>query len=203
MRRPLVILGCAAAAGAGATVAALAATTPRPVVTADPKGDVRGSLDLTRFSLARGSDGRLRASLTLAVAWKDDALSADSGPPGSVCAKLWTVSVPPDAPPDYLVCATTDDKGHLRGSVLRERANKLPERVGAAVVSRPSTRTVSLRFSQSVIGRPATVQAAAETTRPGCPRSSCIDTAPDAPATLTLTLRATTTTTTTTTTTAP
>jgi hypothetical protein len=51
---------------------------------------------------------------------------------------------------------------------------------------------VTLRFSQTAIGKPATLYVAAETTRPGCPRGSCIDLAPDAPKTLTLKLRSTT-----------
>jgi hypothetical protein len=192
MRRPISILaagGLLAAIAAGAAVAP-AATAPKPVAAPDPKGDVRSPLDLTRVAVARGVDGRLRASLTLAAAWDADALKAAGGPPGSVCLKTWTVSKPPDAVPDYLVCATVGKDGDLRGSVLHERANKLPERVAAAQVTRPSERTVTLRFSQSAIGSPATVQAAAETTRPGCPRASCIDTAPDAPATLVLKLRA-------------
>jgi len=107
-----------------------------------------------------------------------------------VCLKVWTVSEPPDTAPDYLVCTTADADGKLRGSVLHERANKLPERVASATISRTSTRTVLLRFSQSAIGRPATLHVAAESTRPGCPRGSCIDTAPDAPAALELILRA-------------
>jgi hypothetical protein len=77
----------------------------------------------------------------------------------------------------------------LRASILQVRANKLPERTAGAVVSRPSGRTVTLRFSQTAIGRPATLYAAAEAPRPGCSRGSCIDLAPDAPKTLTLKLR--------------
>jgi hypothetical protein len=99
------------------------------------------------------------------------------------------VGTPPDVPPDHLVCVTADSKGALRGSVLRERPNKLPVRVSSADVSRPSGRTVTVRFAQSAIGAPAKLQAAAESTRPGCPRVSCVDLAPDAPTTLPLTLR--------------
>jgi len=180
-------LGTALAAGGAA--AAVAATAPQPVAAPDPKGDVRSTLDLTRLSFERASDGRLRAAITLAAEWGADTLVARSGPPGSICLKLWTVSQPPDAPPDYLVCVTTDKKGDLRGSVLKERANKLPERVGSADVARPSGRSVTLRFSQTAVGRPARVAVGAESTRPGCTRGSCIDTAPDAPNALPLTLR--------------
>jgi hypothetical protein len=194
MRRRTTGLAAAAALLATGAVAASAATAPVavPVKAADPKGDVTGTgaLDLTRVSLARGSDGRLRASLTLAAAWDGKALLAAKGPPGSVCLKVWTASVPPDTVPDYLVCVTADADGDLRGSVLHERANKLPERVASAEVSRPSTRSATLRFSQSAIGSPVKLAIAAESTRPGCPRTSCIDTAPDAPGTLAFTLKA-------------
>jgi hypothetical protein len=187
--RTLAVAAVAALVAAGA-VGASAATAPQLVKSADPKGDVASTLDLTRVSLTRGSDGRLRASITLAADWDGKALLADAGPPGSVCLKAWTTTAPPDTTPDYLVCVTADAKGVLRGSVLHERANKLPERVAAADVSRPSGRTVNLRFPQSAIGSPAKLFVAAESTRPGCSRVTCIDTAPDAPKTLTLTLKA-------------
>jgi hypothetical protein len=182
---PLAVSGALVAAAASAGAAA----APKPVKTNDAKGDVRSPLDLTRISLARGSDGRLRAALTLASDWDGRALQAEGGPPGSVCVKVWTASAPPDTPPDFLVCATADKDAGLRGSVLRERPNRLPERVAAAAVSRPSVRSVTLRFSQTAIGRPAKLAVAAETTRPGCPRVTCIDTAPDAPKTLAFELR--------------
>jgi hypothetical protein len=184
---PLALLGALAVLAATAGAAA----APKPITSADAKGDVRSALDLTRVSVARGQDGRLRASLTLARDWDGNALVAAGGPPGSMCVKLWTVSVPPDVPPDLLACVTATKDAELRGSVLRERANKLPERVAGAEVTRPSARTVTMRFSQTAIGRPAKLSFAAETTRPGCPRASCIDTAPDAPKTLELVLRKT------------
>jgi hypothetical protein len=183
----LAVLAALIATGA---VGASAATAPTLVKSADPKGDVTSTLDLTRVSLTRGSDGRLRASVTLAAEWDGKALLAESGPPGSICLKAWTTTAPPDTTPDHLVCVTADAKGVLRGSVLHERANKLPERVAAADVYRPSARTVTIRFSQSALVSPAKLYVAAESTRPGCPRVSCIDTAPDAPKTLTFALKA-------------
>jgi hypothetical protein len=186
----MAVLGLlAAGATAAVTAVALAATTPAPQTTIDAKGDVSSTLDLTRFVLARGADGRLRASLTVAADWDGSTLLSATGPPGSLCVKAWTTTVPPDTTPDYLICATAQADGQLRGSVLKQRANKLPERTGSAVVSRPSTRTVTLRFSQTAIGKPATLYVAAETTRAGCTRGSCIDLAPDAPKTLKLVLR--------------
>jgi hypothetical protein len=189
MRRTLLTSAALVGTLSALAVGADAASAPKPVVSADAKGDVRSPLDLTRVSVARSSDGRLRASMTLAGEWDAEQMVAAGGPPGSVCLKLWTTSAAPDAPPDLLVCATADKDGELRGSVLKERANKLPERVAGADVSRPSARTVTLRFSQTAIGRPEKLTFAAETTRAGCPRVSCIDTAPDAPKTLELVLR--------------
>jgi hypothetical protein len=172
-----------------ASTIAPAATAPDTQAATDPKGDVRSPLDLTRVAVSRAADGRLRASLTVAAAWAGSDLQSASGPPGSLCLKAWTTTVPPDTTPDYLICTTANADGALRGSILKQRANKLPERTGGADVSRPTTRTVTLRFSQTAIGKPATLYVAAETTRPGCPRGSCIDLAPDAPKTLKLVLR--------------
>jgi hypothetical protein len=190
VRGPTAGLALIAALTATGAVGASAATAPAPVSATDPKGDVKSPLDLARVSVARGSDGRVRTSLTLAADWDGQDLLAGSGPPGSICLKTWTTTAPPDTVPDYLVCVTADPRGALRGSVLHERANKLPERVSGADVSRPSPRTVTLRFSQAAIGSPATLHVAAEATRPGCTRVSCIDTAPDAPKTLAFKLKA-------------
>jgi hypothetical protein len=191
MRRRAVLLPAVAGLAGVLSAAALAAApAPAPQAATDAKGDVRSPLDLTRLSISRSSDGRLRASITLAQAWDGKALLADSGPPGSVCLKAWTTTAPPDTTPDYLICTTSAADGTLRGSILKARANKLPERTGGADVTRPSDRTVTLRFSQTAIGQPATLYVAAESTRPGCTRGSCSDLVPDAPKTLSLKLRA-------------
>lgn len=186
----------AAAAGLAAltllgTGVALAAAPGAPVVVTEKAGDVpAGAPDLKRLSLQRASDGRLRAGLTFAQDLPATALVAKSGPPGSVCLRLFTAATPGILPPDYLVCVTADAKGKtLRGSVLAEQVNRLPKRIGSAVVSRPSRRSIVLRFSQSVIGRPPVIQFAAEATRAGCVRAGCVDTLPDAPATAKLILR--------------
>jgi hypothetical protein len=62
-------------------------------------------------------------------------------------------------------------------------------RAGAAIVGRTSDRTMTLRFSQTVVGRPKTIDFIAEATKPGCMRVSCVDTAPEAPKTATFRLR--------------
>jgi hypothetical protein len=187
---PLVAAGLLAAGGATSLAfGASTSDTAKTQRTTDAKADVRSPLDLTTFGIGRGADGRLVANVTLAAAWDGKALLSETGLPGSVCVKAWTTTAPPDTTPDYSVCVTAEADGTLRGSILKARPNKLPERTGGADVSRPSKRTVTLRFSQTAIGKPATLYAAAETTRPGCPRGSCIDLAPDAPKTLKLKLR--------------
>jgi hypothetical protein len=180
------LAGCAL----GAPAAAAAQTPPpgAPVVARDPV-DTAGGLDLTRVQLQRAPDGRLRAALTLAAPWRMRDLPADSGPPGSLCLRLWTRSEPVGTFPDYLLCITADARArHLRGSILVERDGRLRP-VATAGLARSSTRTVVARFSQSAIGRPARVRFAAEATSPGCARPACVDTAPNAPAVTTLTLR--------------
>jgi hypothetical protein len=191
-RRALVPLVLIALVAMAAVAVAATAPSTKPVTKVDAKGDVNASpLDLTRFTLARGTDGRLRATLTVADTWDGNDLLSDTGPPGSLCVKAWTTTVPPDTTPDYLICVTAQKSGDLRASILQQRANKLPARTGTADLSRPNDRSVTLRFSQTALGKPATLYAAAETTRPGCPRGSCIDLAPDAPDTLSLKLRTT------------
>jgi hypothetical protein len=183
-------------AASAVTPAAVAGEAGDPVVVREGR-DARaaGGPDLTRVQLGRASDGRLRGALTLAEPWTAGRLVAEPeaeqpAPPGSVCLRLWTRSATRGAPSDFLVCVTAMRDGErLRGSVLREGTNGLLHRVGSATVGRTSTRTATLRFSQSAIGRPARVRFAAEATRAGCPRTSCVDTAPDAPQTATLVLR--------------
>jgi hypothetical protein len=190
MRRRRLGLPLALVAVAGALAVPALAAAPKPVVEKDAAGDVNGKLDLRQVVLARGTDGRVRVSMTLAAAWDADDLLSDSGPPGSLCAKLWTTSpANQDATPDRLVCVTAQSDGDLRGSILQERPNQLPARTGSATVTRPSERTVTIRFSQTAIGKPATLELQAETTRAGCPRGSCIDRAPEQGAALVLKLR--------------
>jgi hypothetical protein len=167
-------------------------TNAKPTVVRDKAGDAaRGELDLVRVALGRGVDGRLRGSLSMSSEWAPADLVANTGPPGSVCLRLWTTTAPKDNPPDFLVCATASADGKtLKASVMRERANDLPQRVASAYVSRPTKRSITLRFSQTSVGRPAKVAFGGETTKAGCPRTTCADTAPDAPATAALTLRA-------------
>lgn len=171
---------------------ALAATGEDPVVAREKAKDAAARApDLRRTSLQRGGDGRLRATITLAAKLSTKDLVAKSGPPGSLCLRLYTRATPGVLPPDYLVCVTADAKGRrLRGTVLAEQVNALPKRVGRASVSQTkSRRSVIVRFSQTSVGRPSVIRFAAESTRAGCPRLSCVDTLPNAPGTSKLLLR--------------
>lgn len=170
------------AAKSAAVLAIGAATfTPKTTTVKDTKGDVvKNPVDLVRVSLGRASNGELRASLTAAAAFKNAALVAADGIPGSVCMRLWTKTKAGGTPPDYLVCATaTKDGKGLDGSILQERAGDTPVRVGAARVSRATAHNVTLRFGQSLVGRPKVIHFAGETTPPGCARVSCTDVAPE------------------------
>ena len=186
------LVGATLLAGALAS-AAVAAISTKPVVVRDKGTDAAdGAIDLTRVQLGRSKDGRLRGAVTAADAWTTKALVATKGgPPGSICLRLYTVGDAVEGVvPGHLACVTADKTGKkLQGTVLKERANDLPERVAFASVSRSSTRTVVVKFSQSSIGRPATLRFAAESTRAGCIRTSCVDAAPDPPAVGTVKLR--------------
>lgn len=182
------------ASGLSAVLAAtaLAQTSTRPVVTRDADDDaIEGGLELTRAQLGRGSDGRLRAVLTLADDFTPLDLLASKGPPGSLCVRMWTdPDVPPSAaPPTFLACVTGARSGAAyRASVLKVNPAGEPARIGSATVTRPSNRSIALRFSQTLVGSPRLIRWAADATKPGCAQVSCTDTAPDAPKSVTLKL---------------
>jgi hypothetical protein len=189
-RRARFALAASGLAALAIAAAAPAADTPSPTVVKDATDAGGGATDLTRVQLGLTSDHRLRAALTSATAWVAKDLLAKEGPPGSLCLRLWTVTKPGAVPPDYLVCITARQDGETtRGTVFKTKAGQALTRVGGAIVGRTSERTVTLRFSQTMIGRPATIRFAAEATKPGCARVSCIDTAPEAPKTATFKVR--------------
>jgi hypothetical protein len=189
MRRTLLVLLVLA----GVLAAPAAAQSPSFIK--DSPNDGRGKLDIVRVALGPRNDGRLRGEITMEKAWTTADLRTISGPPGSVCLQLYTKRVPGDDPPDYLVCASpAPGSDALRGRVLRDRANGLPRQVGAATVTRPTARTVYLRFDPIAIDRPPSVRFAGEavTRAAKCPKPlGCRDTAPDAPGTRNLTLHST------------
>lgn len=186
-RRSLLAGGIAALA---LSAAAPGADTPAPVVVKDAKDAAAGAPDLTRAQIGLASDRRIRVALTLAAPWQPKDLMAGEGPPGSLCVRLWTVTKPGAAPPDYLVCATARTDGEtMRGTVFKSQPGEQMVKAGVAIVGRTSDRTMTLRFSQTVVGRPKTIDFIAEATKPGCSRVSCVDTAPEAPKTATFKLR--------------
>jgi hypothetical protein len=170
-----------AAKGLAAVAVAAVAFTPHTRTVNDSKGDVSNSpVDLTSVSLGRASNGELRGSLTTAASFSVKALVARNGIPGSACLRLWTKTKPGGAAPDYLVCATAAKDGKsLDASVLQERAGDTPVRVGPARASRRTSHNITLRFGQSLVGRPKVIHFSGETTPPGCARLSCTDVAPE------------------------
>lgn len=170
------------AAGGTLSVAVAFGAASKIVEIPDAKGDVTGVLDLQRASLNLASDGRLRAVMTVARKIDPREMLAGTGPPGSVCVKVWTAE---DADPavvraDRLVCVTARSSDELRASVFTQTAPGLPVRVASAPVSlTKSGRSLVLRIAQSSLGRPRLIRFAVESTRPGCERVSCVDQAPD------------------------
>lgn len=170
------------------------AQEPQFTVSVDERsGDATGALDVVRVALGPTSEGRLRGEITTARAWDTEDLRAPAGASGSVCLRLYVKRSPDGDPPDYLVCATPAKTGDaLVGRVLRDRANGLPRTVGEATITRPTTRSIFLRFQAKVIGGPSRLRFGAETITRGedCSRlRGCVDTAPDAPETAGLRLR--------------
>jgi hypothetical protein len=178
-----------AATGAGATSTAKVKTA----VVSDHTGDAADNgVDLTRVTFGLAPGGQLRASITADDDFGPTDLRSRTGVPGSVCLELWTVSVAGSNPPDYLICVTANAGGDaLRATIMKQRAGQLPQLVSAAALTRSSERNVTLHFGQSQIGRPAVIAFAVEATERGCAgHLSCVDSAPNAPATATLKLRA-------------
>jgi hypothetical protein len=176
------------AAGAGAATATKTKTT----VVTDHSGDIaEGGVDLVRATFGRTSGGLLRASISSADDFAPGDLLSRTGPPGSICIELWTVSTAGSNPPDFLVCVTANATGDaLRATIMKQRPNQLPQLVGPATVTRSSGHNVTLRFGQTAVGKPATIAFAVEASKRGCTgHVTCIDSAPNAPAVATLKLR--------------
>jgi hypothetical protein len=191
---PLGLLGAILAAGALAAGGIAGAQEPQFTVSVDERsGDVRGPLDVVRVALGPTGESRLRGEITTEEAWDTEDLRNAAGPPGSVCLRLFTRRAADAEPPDYLVCATPAATGDgLVGRVLRDRANGLPRTVGEAMITRPTTRSIFLRFARKAIGNPRRVRFAAETVTRGSGCGAlrgCVDTAPDAPSTARLRLQ--------------
>lgn len=176
-----------AAGGLGIALSAIIATgalaaASKTIVITDPRGDVGGAVDLTRVSLQRTADGRLRAALSFAAKFSPKTLLAGTGPPGSACVRIWTDADadPASMRPNRLACVTARTDDELRGGVYEVTGAQLPKRVAnASVKQTASGQSIVLRFTQTSIGRPQRFRFAVEATRPGCVRVRCIDTLPD------------------------
>ena len=175
-------------AGSLAVVAsfpAAAGGVPGGLVVVDDEDDVSNVLDLERVTMAENRNGRYRVEVVTWERWSVSELVSSSGPPGSVCVKLWTTRQPSSRPPNYLVCATPDADGEkLVGQVLRDSGTSVPAKVGTATVAGPdSKRRLVIAFSAKSIREPTKVRFGVEAAQAaGCPRPrGCIDTAPDAP----------------------
>jgi hypothetical protein len=170
----------------------VAGAQSRATFAKDPRGDADGGpLDIVRVAISRTSDGKLRGEVTMAGSWT----AADLRPGGSVCLRVYAKRVPDADIPDHLVCAVPAAEGDaLSARVLRDRANGLPIPSGAAAVSRPTARTVYLRFAQSSVAMPAEMMVSAEavTRGPACRAPlGCRDLTPDSPGAMELRLRST------------
>lgn len=183
-RRQLLRLGVLTAAAVPLVVAAaLAAAPSKPFVVSDAPDDVSGPLDIQRAGLQRAADGRLRAVVTFAAKVTPKDMLAKTGPPGSVCLRIWTdPDLDPAATrPNRLVCVTADKDAKLRAGVFDQPDAGPPRRAGpATVTANASGRSFVVRVSQTALGRPQVIRVAFESTRPGCDRVSCIDNVPDA-----------------------
>jgi hypothetical protein len=176
----------------GLAVSAALAAPSKTLVITDQRNDVGGALDLTRVSLQRSSDGRLRAALSFADKVTPKTLLAGSGPPGSACLRIWTAARadPASTRPDRLACVKARSEDEFRGGVYEVTGAALPKRVAdASIEHTASGQSIVMRFTQSSSGRPRRIRFAVEATRPGCVRVTCIDTLPNAGAARTFRLR--------------
>ncbi len=191
----LAILAALCVLATGAWAATTSPTVGKTAVVTDHSGDTSDNgFDLTRVTFGRAAGGQLRASITTDNDFAPTDLRSRTGPPGSICLNMWTVTVASASPPDYLLCVTANAIGDaLRATIMKTRPNQLPQLVGPATLTRSSEHNVTLRFAQSAIARPATIAFSVETTEAGCDKVSCIDAAPNAPAVSTLKLRSITT----------
>lgn len=185
MRSRLRLLGLVMLIATALALAApsVVAAPSKPALLLDAERDVTGKLDLQRVRFAIDARKRLRVAVTFTGAVKPADMLARSGPPGSLCVRIWTSADadPKVMRPDRLACVTARSTTALRGRVFKQDGPGLPARVATALVRLRSNRSVVIRISPESLGDPRRVHVAVESTRPGCDRTSCIDTAPAAP----------------------
>ena len=156
------------------------AQTSTTVAFLDPEDAVEAAPDITRVGATRAKSGDVRVAISFAGELTAQDLLATSGPPGSVCVRMWTQSTPGTTAPDLLACVTSRADGKtLRSTITKEVPGMLPSTVGTATLTRPSDTSLALIVPASLIGTTTkTLRFAAEATRPGCVRISCTDLAP-------------------------
>lgn len=194
MRSRLSLLGLAMLSASALALVApgVVAAPSKPALLRDAKGDVAGKLDLQRVKFTIDSQRRLRVVAVFTGAVKPADMLATSGPPGSLCVRIWTAAeADPEAMrPDRLACVTARSKTALRSRVFSQDGLGLPQRVAAARISRSkSNRSFIMRIRRASLGDPRRVHLAVESTRPGCERTSCVDSVPAAPMTRRFRLR--------------
>lgn len=191
-RPRLLCLALASAAGLALAAPSVLAAPSKPALIPDAKADVTGRLDLQKVRFNIDAKKRLRVAVTFTQTVKPADMLAKTGPPGSVCVRIWTATDadPTATRPDRLACVTARSKTAMRARVYKQDGPGLPERVANASLSRStSNRSLIIRITPASLGDPRRVRLAVESTRPGCDRTSCVDTAPGAPATRLFRLR--------------
>jgi len=194
MRSRLRLVGLVAlpATALALAVPTVVAAPSKAILLQDAKGDVAGKLDLQRAKLSVDSHKHLRVAVTFAGTVTPSDMLAASGPPGSVCMRIWTATDadPASQRPDRLACVTARSKTKLRARVFKQDGPGLPKRVATATVSRSkSNRSLVILITPKSLGDPRRVRIGVESTAAGCDRPTCIDTVPAAPATRRFRLR--------------
>jgi len=191
-RPRLLVLATLTATAAALAAPSVVAAPSKTMLLRDAKGDISDELDIQRAKVSIDSKDRLRVAVTITATAAPAAFLAASGPPGSLCVRIWTATNadPKSQRPDRLACITARSRTALRGRVYEQDGPGLPEPVGSARVSRSkSNRSFIIRIRPSTLDDPRRVRLAVESNRPGCASASCIDTVPAAPTTRRFRLR--------------
>ena len=164
--RLLTVAGLTASAATLVASGALA-TTSKTVTITDEKGDVDGALDIQGVSFKLAADGRLRAAVTVTQKIVPSKLLSETGPPGSVCLKIWTDEAADTTAmrSDRLVCVTAKSKTELRATILDQSAPGLPKQRRLRA-GRPEREQAQLRpAAVAELARAARAAAASRSSR--------------------------------------
>ena len=134
------------------------------------QADGRGPLDIVRVAMSTRTDGSpARRADDARRPGTHGRPRAATGPSVSICLTLSRRRAGVAGRPSTSCARRRRSRGRASslGRVLRDRANGLPREVGAATVTRPTARTVYLRFDPSAIRSPGELRFAAEAVRRG------------------------------------